>query len=179
MEVFKNVAIAYYQGHHKKLHTHSPSSATHSALNITMASKRTSWWIFKNCSALCTHLPCLSGCFNLAIPLHCMLASKKVTLTVYCVIAVSQHITHKGSLFEATMSCNIRGITSSIVINNSEWLVHSIQTTLYIRIEWIYMYMCTCRWSSLSWQIASVLVAMIQWFQTSIFSSVALHHTCT
>ena len=53
-----NIAIMYYQGHHKKLHTLSPPSAARFALNIIMV---------KFCSA-----SCLSGYFNLAIPLTCV-----------------------------------------------------------------------------------------------------------
>ena len=41
METFKYVAIVYYQGHHKKLHTLSLPSATQTALIITMTSKCT------------------------------------------------------------------------------------------------------------------------------------------
>ena len=62
LESFKNVAIAYCQGHHKKLHT------IDAPLIKLLQWVRTSWWIFFKMRRP-SHLPCLSGYFILPTPL--------------------------------------------------------------------------------------------------------------
>ena len=128
------------------MHTLSLPSAAQSALNniiITMASKRT---VSKVCGALCAHLLCLGGYFNLPTSLHCKGSMVVLTMNwllkiinMWCcstIELVHLHTTHLISLLYWKNACYVCSRWYCLVFPHYTSLVYPIHCQkIYSKVE--------------------------------------------